>query len=484
MKTLEFQTTTNGGAAAGADPMEEDDQQQVAAVPPPEEPTELDSISYHILEEILTRVPGKTVFCCMAVNTPWLSILDNRRFFKKHHSLSSARPLVVFSNPLGSKSNRVLHLYEGRTASDFEPRTRNLLTRIEFPDMARGRRTFLQGVNPLVTSCKGLTCWATRRGGGDVVISNPITGEYILANTNARGRKSYREVASIFVGLGFSRRTNTFELLKMTIGLADQNDFSMTWYPELLALGARSWRRAGVAPQLDFSRMIYDLMYVDDGTMYWRYKNEPSICAFDFDLTLFRVVDLPEFEGPVLKTVSLGVLDDTLCVSFVSPDDSHVELWSASKTVVDHNGGAHGPGQTTNWKKLYHIETLTTMLENSGRVWSRGAYRPIMYVENNKILMHDWRTNFLMYDVVTGSESVFPITEDIRDEDGHRMAVQVVSHVPNIISMRETLNIQQGSYVRVYCTDSRKTTRIRGTRFRGISTGEGSGRRRYKRRRG
>ncbi|KAL7143648.1 hypothetical protein ABFS83_08G206400 [Erythranthe nasuta] len=457
MKTdLEFQTTRNG-AAGVADPMEEDDQKpqlQVVAAPPPPpaaEPTELAFIPECIIEEILTWVPAKTVFRCMAVNHPWLSILDNRRFFQKHHSLSSARPLVVFSDPLGGKANRILHLYEGRTSSDFQPRTtRNLSTRIDFPDIARGRCTFLHDVNTLVTSCKGLVCWATHRGAGDVVISNPITGEYVLANTHARGRNSLREVASVFIGLGYSRRSNTFELLKMTLGLLDPIDFTMGWYPELLALGAKSsWRPAGEASEFDFSRKVCDLVNVDDGTVYWRYKEEPSICSFDFDRTLFRFVDLPEFEGPVLKTVSLGVLNNALCVSFVSPDDSHVELWSA---VTVDNGGPHGVG--TAWKKLYHIETVTTMLENSGRVWSRGAYQPVMYVEANKILMHDWRTNFLMYDVATRSESVFPITEDINVEDGHRAAVQVVSHVPNIICLRETLNIQEGN-VRILRTDVR-----------------------------
>ncbi|XP_012833043.1 PREDICTED: putative F-box protein At3g17480 [Erythranthe guttata] len=462
MKTdLEFQTSRNGGV--GQDPTEEEDQQpQQVVAAAGEPPTDLDSIPDGILEEIFTRVPAKTVFCCMAVNTKWLSILDNRTFFKRHHSLSSARPLVVFSDPSGRRSNRVLHLYEGRDLPDYRPMpARSLGTRIDFPDTARGRCTFLHGVNSFVTSCKGLVCWATHRGAGDVVLSNPITGEYVLANAHARGMNSLRELASVFVGVGYSRETKTFELLKMILALEDDPvDYSMVWYPELLALGGNSWRPAGEALQFDFSRMIYNLVNVDDGTIYWRYKDDSSICTFDFDRTLFRVVDLPDFEGPVLKTVSLGVLDDTLCASFASPDGTYLELWSA-KTI--DNCGARGV--ETAWKMLHRISinTSTAVLENNGRVWNRGAYRPVMHVENNKILMHDRRTNFRLYDVVTGSETVFPLLEDINDndedaddddDDGHPVAVQVVSLVPNIICLQETLNIQEGN-IRVLRTESR-----------------------------
>ncbi|KAL7106205.1 hypothetical protein ACP275_07G097600 [Erythranthe tilingii] len=437
--------------------MEEEDQQPqqqvVVAAAAAEPPADLDSIPDGILEEILTRVPAKTVFCCMAVNTRWLSILDNRRFFKRHHSLSSTRPLVVFTDPSGRRSNRVLHLYEGRASPDYRPvPARKLGTRIDFPDTVRGRCTFLHDVNSFVTSCKGLVCWATHRGAGDVVLSNPITGEYVLANAHARGMNSLRELASVFVGVGYSRKTKTFELLKMILAWEDDPvDYSMVWYPELLTLGGKSWRPAGdQALQFDFSRMIRDLVNVDDGTtIYWRYKDDASICAFDFDRTLFRVVEIPEFEGPVLEMVSLGVLDDALCASFASPDDTYLELWSAKTVDI---GGARG-GVETAWKMLYRIriDTSTAVLENNGRVWSRGAYRPVMYVENNKILMHDRRTDFRLYDDIINDDA----DEDADDDDdGHRVAVQVVSLVPSIICLKETLNIQDGN-IRVLRTESR-----------------------------
>ncbi|KAI3465862.1 hypothetical protein Pfo_022525 [Paulownia fortunei] len=162
-----------------------------------------------ILGEILSRLPAKTVFRCMSVNKSWLSVVDSHSFSRAHFSRSSVCPLLVFSDPSGRKSDRILHLVEGRSLSEPDSKIGlwKLSSSIEFPD-----------VNTNATSCEGVVCWATRRGAADILLCNPITGEYVTLNQQVRDRNNEREVASVFIGFGFSRVAKMFKLLKMTPG--------------------------------------------------------------------------------------------------------------------------------------------------------------------------------------------------------------------------------------------------------------------------
>lgn len=423
--------------------MDGDDEQ------PPQE-SAVDFVPDCIMEQILVQLPAKTVFRFMAVSKSWLSMIDCRRFAVEHLSRSVACPLLVFNDPMCIKGTRILHLDEGRTVSDFEPgpTANRITTRIEFPDFVRGRCTFLHGQNTLATSCKGLVCWATRGGAGDIIVCNPITGEYAFMNNHGRGKNNQREVAASFLGLGFSRTTNTFELLKMTLGTLEDDPLSLAWWPELCRVGGKSWRKACDVAQVDFGRRVYDIVYVS-GAMYWRYEDgEDEICTFDFDRNAFRIMLLPDSDGSVLKPVSLGVLNDFLCVSFVNPNDGHVELW-----VPSHND----IGLQVNWNRVYSIETLTTRLEHSGGVWARGEYQAIRFMGDGKILMHDWETTFLVYDTVTGAEKLVRLVEDLNDVEettNNRLLWQVVPHVPNIMSMKDILNLREG-HVRIMKVESR-----------------------------
>ncbi|KAI3465861.1 hypothetical protein Pfo_022524 [Paulownia fortunei] len=434
MKTLEFPeivSSRNGDT-------ENEQPQETAAV------TKFDWLPDSILGEILSRVPAKTVFRCMSVSKPWLSVIDSHSFSRAHFSRSSVCPLLVFSDPSGRKSNRILHLVEGRSHSELDPKIglSKLSSRIEFPDVMKGPSSFLRGVNTNATSCEGVVCWATRRGAGDILLCNPITGEYVTLNHQVRNRNNEREVASVFIGLGFSRVTKTFELLKMMLGNINNAELSIAWWPELCTVGTKSWRRVGdvVAPQLDFTRKVFDVIYIN-GAIYWRYKGEPSICSFDFDRLLFKVILLPEFDGLLVENsfinMSLGVLADSLCVSLISANDGHVEVWA----ITNNNVGCQAA-----WRKLYNVETTTTLFEHGGRLWPRGQYRTIKYMENEKILMHDWRTTFLLYDPVTRSESFFHLVESSNLEKMRTLLhLQVVPHLPSIISLKDTLNIQEES---------------------------------------
>ncbi|KAK6142306.1 hypothetical protein DH2020_022654 [Rehmannia glutinosa] len=398
--------------------------------------TQIDALPYAILADILTRVPAKTVFLCKTLAKPWLSVIDCPQFAREHFSRSKMCPLLVFTDPLGRKTNRIFHLVEAQTVSDFNPMKLN--SRIEFPDVMRGPSSFLRNVNTNVISCEGMLCWGTRRGAGDIVIANPITGEYATLNHHPeRGQ----EVTSTFVGLGFNRVTRTYELLRMTLGSVDDPDCPIAWLSEICTVGSKLWRRCDVVePQLSFTRKISDVIYVN-GSLYWTYKCDTTICRFCFDNASFRVVLLDEIDDLMTSADSfligsLGVLDNSLCVSFISQYDGHVELWTLTTTNIV---GCQGT-----WRRVHIVETLTTRYEHSGRLWSRGEYRVIRYLDDGKILLHDWRATFLLYDPVTENEGFFRLLEHSNIEGLRSLLhLQVVPHVPSLVSLKDTLNIQE-----------------------------------------
>lgn len=424
--------------------------------PPPQQrqafgETEFDSFPDPIVEQILTRLPAKAVFRSMSVSKPWLSIMDSPRFAPEHFSNSVPCPLLVFNDRSCFKKTRILHLDEGRS-TDLIP---SLQTRIEFPDTVKGRCRFIHHQRPLATSCRGLVCWATRAGVGDIIVCNPITGEYAFMNAHEKGKSNERELVASFIGLGFNRAANTFELLKMTKGrMVDGGPVPISWWPEVCTVGPASrWRRVGDAdfPFTDFSRSMSEVVYAD-GALYWRYDDydydedfddEYQISTFDFDGGVFREVMFPTFQGYIVEAVGMGVLNDRLCVSFVCPHDGHVELWTLSRD--DNN-------DMVDWRMVHNVATLDPRFEGGRRVRSRGQYEAIGYVED-KILMHDWGAAFLAYDSANHRENLFRLPEL---PDGDRsLDMQVVVHVPNIMPMKDALNLQDDASLIILKAKSR-----------------------------
>ncbi|KAI3457108.1 hypothetical protein Pfo_013771 [Paulownia fortunei] len=424
-------------------PQETPSEPQEITRKPQETPTEIHLISDPILEEILSRVPAKTVLRCKSVSKPWLSIVDDPIFARTHFSRAPICPLLVFSDKSGYKSTRIMHLVEGQTVSDLDPRINKskLTSRIHFSDVVTcswTRGCFLP-VNANVTSCEGVVCWASHDGPGDYIfVCNPVTGEYVTLNSPSSGQDN----VYVFIGLGFCRATKKFELLRMSRRRVKNKAEVSPWWPEVLTVGAATcWRRAGDGTsQLDLSRKISEVVYVN-GAIYWRYNGDSTICSFHFDRVLFQVITLLQMNLLMLdtnsfasKNMSLGVLANSLCVSLVSPDDGHVELW-----VMESYSVYQVP-----WSKLCDVETETTYMEHNGMLGSRGQYKAIKYLDSGEILMHDWRKTFLIYDRITEKERHFCVLEHSSLEDMSTcLHLQVVPHIPCLVKLKDALSMEE-----------------------------------------
>ncbi|KAK6134339.1 hypothetical protein DH2020_031962 [Rehmannia glutinosa] len=384
--------------------------------------TDIHFIPEPIVEEILYRVPAKTVLYFKTVCKTWLSIVDDPFFAKKPFSRAPICPLLIFTD---KPTKRIMHLVEGQTVSDLDPRIgHNLTSRTEFLELgtcpwSTGR--FLP-VNSNAISCEGIVCWAsntcTTCGGNHIFICNPITGEHFTFRTLSKDQE-YTDY--VFIGIGFCRACKRFKILRMS-----RKD--STWWPEVLTVAFKSrWRRVGSGTiRLDFAQEITEVVYVN-GAIYWRYIGDSPIFTFHFERFRFHGILIERFAPK--KLISLGVLDNSLCVSMFSPGDGHVELWA-----VEISGD-----NELRCNKLYNVETDTTRLEHSGVLGSRGRYKAIKYLECGGILMHYWKETFLAYDPVTKTERIFRVLE--HSSARSCLPLQVVPHVPSLVKLNDALSL-------------------------------------------
>ncbi|KAK6134340.1 hypothetical protein DH2020_031963 [Rehmannia glutinosa] len=320
-----------------------------------------------IIEEILYRVPAKTVLYWKTVCKTWLSIIDDPTFSKTHFSrapfaLCLFSPIHRARNPPKSCTSSKAKLFRILIQESAINTIIVLLPREQsFQKFQGSEHVPLLPLNSNVISCEGIVCWASNTCtcccGTHIFICNPITGEYITFLPLSNDQEYNNDY--VFIGIGFCRASKKFKILRMYED--EDEDEDEVWWPEVLTVADKTrWRRVGFGTSLfDFAREIEEVVYVN-GAIYWRYDGDSYIFTFHFERVLFYVIST-KISAPK-NLISLGVLGNSLCVSMFSPYDRHVELW-----VMD----AYGDDDNVHWHKLYNVETETTRLEHSGVLGSR-----------------------------------------------------------------------------------------------------------------
>ncbi|EYU37353.1 hypothetical protein MIMGU_mgv1a021152mg, partial [Erythranthe guttata] len=352
----EEQHQQNAAAAAAAEEHRVAGEEEIAGKPK-EMKTQIESLSNNILEEILSRIHTKTVVGSKILSKPWFSMVDHPVFALTHFSRQPVSPLLVFTDKSIRNSTRIMHLIEGQTVSDLDPsvgKSYKLTSRFDVSELATlffpginnddmaitsavaAVRSRFVPVNSNVVSCEGIVCWALYHSHSSIRIflSNPITSDCFVLDPPP----SESDTVYVFIGLGFVPRTKKFELLRMSRTGAKNSAEVAPWVSEVFTLGVPDphWRQVGVATlKLDLARTVSEVIYAN-GALYWRYIGGSSICSFDFNTRVFQYIRIPQMNLILAdaikdyfdsKTMSMGVLANSLCVSLFSIEDGHVSLW-------------------------------------------------------------------------------------------------------------------------------------------------------------
>ncbi|EYU37355.1 hypothetical protein MIMGU_mgv1a026116mg [Erythranthe guttata] len=344
--------------------------------------TQIESLSNNILEEILSRIHTKTVVGSKILSKPWFSMVDHPVFALTHFSRQPVSPLLLATLYFPGINND--DVATTSAAADVTSR--------------------FAPVNSNVVSCEGIVCWALYHSHSSVRIflSNPITSDCFVLDPPP----NESDTVYVFIRLGFVPRTKKFELLRMSRTGAKNSAEVAPWVSEVFTLGVPDphWRQVRVATlKLDLAQTVSEVIYVN-GALYWRYIGDSSICSFNFNTRVFQYIRIPQMNLMLAdaikdyfdsKTMSMGVLANSLCVSLFSVEDGHVSLW----VLETHSINSVDVDQLIPWSKVCDMDSHTTSMDYTRMMGWR------------EILMHDWRETFLIYEPITGRERVFRALE-------------------------------------------------------------------------
>ncbi|KAK2987559.1 hypothetical protein RJ640_021613 [Escallonia rubra] len=281
------------------------------------------SIPEEAIEEILSRLPARTLIRFRRVCKPWLHLLTNPTFIQHHLNKVKTNPIpnssLILDTTLPENSMLTLHVHD-RLASP-------ALLHHPFP----ARSTLVSSVDGLVCLCHD----------DQFILWNPATKLYkcVLDPIIHAGASFTRRVA---VGFGHDPVRNDYSVV------------SVLKNPQLVqvySLNLNTWREIGT--QVDVLRASdswwRESQAVVNGVFYWivttTNRRGWDVCLFSFDLCneAIRRARLPDIGDILGSDVVLGDHKESLALIKHCRDENCFDLW----VMDDCDGGEDA------WSKKY-----------------------------------------------------------------------------------------------------------------------------------
>ncbi|KAI3897716.1 hypothetical protein MKX03_005548 [Papaver bracteatum] len=313
----------------------------------------------HILCDILSRLPIKSLMRFKSVSKHWKSLIEVDSYlhdlhYKRSKSGLCGQRIVLFISSTEPDFNNPLFPYK-------KPDNHAIKFSIRLP----GSRKFV--VKKLVLdrspygipkqAVNGLVCITS--GGEAFFIHNPSTGErspWIETTTVSEGNAGDGKRQVRCIGFGFNPKTNEHKVICISSIEKLKKRGEINWdfsykdeeiedqVCEVLVVGENTWRRIDEVPPYNMrTKDCYgggmtfnwdnNSVYVN-GSLYWRFRYTRKgevIVGFDFGTEKFRVIPIPDsaIDPRVYKfsqTVELMEVDGHIAVlKWIS--EYHIALW-------------------------------------------------------------------------------------------------------------------------------------------------------------
>ncbi|XP_065639000.1 F-box/kelch-repeat protein At3g23880-like [Quercus suber] len=351
-----------------------------------------------ILENILSRLPPKTLIRFRCVSKTWLALIGNPDFLSKNilnHSILVPNNTAQNPNPpfLLVKAFNNQKLICNFLSYD----TLDCLFHIQ-----------VQLDLPIVASCHGLVCLYDGRCQG-VYLWNPTTS----SSSSSSGLSRFPPhcvppnwYVNISVGFGFDPISNDFKVVRVVERHAvfnifekglSEDIFMKEIEAEVYRVGSGSWR------QIDLGPVIFGFQWVSttytngfpwvsttymNGVFFWWTKQEvgDKIIAFDFSDEIFKTTPLPEIGNADTNSSKLTVLNSFVAILVMTFDHKvnwgcyerwphSVDIWVLLEFGVKES-----------WNKLFTITAPSTWRRSLG-FWKNGE----LFIENcyNQLVLYD-----------------------------------------------------------------------------------------------
>ncbi|KAL6291135.1 hypothetical protein ACE6H2_008645 [Prunus campanulata] len=299
-----------------------------------------------IIQEILLRLPVKSVIKCTSVCKTWRSMIINQSFIRTHlsptvhvNNLNDSH-LFLIHRVAGTRSITVFHkaivddVQEEVYSLHYDNQAFDEYSKVEFP-IAPKQELYDRHLR-VVGTCNGLFCLADDifRYGYNIFIWNPAIRKLV---TLPRPGVSFMVHGgyNASIGFGFDANTNDYKVVRL-VNLLDTSDDSTT-LAEVYSIATSSWTSLDFVSPSCILRVRESQAFVN-GTLHWPvlrrtdYGNEYFILTFDVSSKLFREMPVPKSLICDFKLgLKLSVSGDGKSIALFSMDskceDRFLDIW-------------------------------------------------------------------------------------------------------------------------------------------------------------
>ncbi|XP_047337094.1 putative F-box protein At3g16210 [Impatiens glandulifera] len=359
----------------------------------------IDQVPNHILADILSRLPIKSLIQCRSVCKSFLYLISADPGFRSLHLSRSTPELLLYH----FRSKKMILFDSDADQAHLLP------PRFDRPyDMT------------IVNSCRGLLCLRSLRTSFPFYVFNPISMEFTLI-PNPMPIES-KDSVSLMVGFGYSPKSDKYKLIR--VSKSSDSTGKNCFHTDIYTIGppsSSSWRRIEDAPIHEITRCFSTFL---DGRLYWIMDDVAGgfiycygfMIYFDFDSETFGTSKLPppfdttRDRNPV-RVVNFDVFQGMLRLSVLTLNPSILTLGPSSDCGTNtHIWVMKGFGVDESWC----LEELAFSF-------------PGKYLNNNKSEALIYSTGYLR---VTYSQIEKKIVYGI---------LSPLSHVPILLPLKELL---------------------------------------------
>ncbi|CAH8384427.1 unnamed protein product [Eruca vesicaria subsp. sativa] len=300
-----------------------------------------------VVEDILVRLPVKSILRFKSVSRRWKSLMESERFVQRHVKNSRRKILLALDSDGAAPS---LFLF-GEEEHQEEEEEKDIW--------------YIRNCDASIASltCDGLICIPRS---DSIQVCNPATresrrfppGEHLSSSTEFRKGKRIPIASLVHIqhlnnlvagfptrvstfGFGKDEVTGTYKVVELR---GNDSGSNLVLDCNVLDLETGQWRQLGVVPHRIFitERSVYV-----NGSVHWFTVDlweldAPGIVAFDLHTEEFRVISYPNFSSDApLSAELLSLGENRLSVSEMrATPDVHLHIW----TMVDET-----------WVKMHSI---------------------------------------------------------------------------------------------------------------------------------
>ena len=258
-----------------------------------------DFLPVEIANNILLRLPTKSIITCICVCKTWKSLIQNPTFISTHLHLSinnNNNHHLLFGFGSWTQESYALHNDDDDDCKQH--------TRFDFPLLVPELGP-LNGCLSLVGTCNGLICFFNELSSYEIdtfFLWNPCVRRFvILPSPNGTLRTQVELVRYIGLGFGFDAKTEDYKVVRLVTHWDNPNIPSDRPVVEVYSLATGEWRMVVALPPICTLLEGFQSQRFVNGALHWlAYRRTGDydiycfILAFDLGDEVFREILLPE----------------------------------------------------------------------------------------------------------------------------------------------------------------------------------------------